>query len=529
MRVEARRSWVATSSATDGTDSWIDQGTRSEVEAALFGASTSTAGQHPDIEAELFGTEGQAPKRDVVGSPSFEPVPGQSLDGDAGQAIRAAISAADDRLAIGGNLFLRLEYRALSEGNPESFSLVSPSTLDLFLDSRPVDRVRAYVRTRLFHDGTLVEGGGVSALDLLNPAADPQDVLGLLGGQQDRTSLLLDQLWLKFDIERRVFITAGKQRVRWGTGRVWNPSDFLNAQRFDPLALFDQRLGVGLVKFHLPFEDQGANIYAIVNFDGANTLERLGAALRAEVAFGQSEVALSGSWRQGEALRLGADASTGLGDFELRTEAAFLYDVRAPFFEGRWSASEPLDFSDLRVRYREDEIIPQLVVGLDWTVDYGDGDQAILGVEYFWNDAGYDDASLYPVLLLAPNLDTLEAAGLVELGLREPSPVLFQPLYLGRHYLSAFALFPAPFDWEDHTFVLTGIGNLSDQSWIARLDHTLRLFRFLSLRTYLNLHLGRKGEFRFGLQLGTVPGIFDEGFAVVPPLFEFGIALNATF
>jgi hypothetical protein len=36
---------------------------------------------------------------------------------------------------------------------------------------------------------------------------------------------LLDQMWIRFDILETVFVTAGKQHVRWGTGRFWQPTD----------------------------------------------------------------------------------------------------------------------------------------------------------------------------------------------------------------------------------------------------------------------------------------------------------------
>jgi hypothetical protein len=298
-------------------------------------------------------------------------------------------------------------------------------------------------------------------------------------------------------------------------------------------------------------------VYAVANLDGADRLDRIGAALRGEIAFEQTEVALSGSWRREEPLRLGGDVSTGLGPFELRVEAALLYDVGAPFFRGELSVEKLLERAQrldllgfqreadrLEVDARAGELIPQIVVGTDLTLDYGDSDQAILGLEYFFNDAGYDSADLYPFLLLVPGLarsdqpvmlPDMEATTAGELtqrafGLQEAPPGLFQPLYLGRHYLSAFALFPAPFDLQDHTFTLTGIANLSDRSAVARIDHSVRLFRFLSLRSYLNVHFGDRGEFRFGLDLDPVPGsgFLDDGLSQPPPLFELGVALNAT-
>lgn len=472
-----------------------------DFEAEMFGAETSTVVESRAVdEAEMFGGGG-ADETDAKEA---------SAKGGLLDALRSSLDAASDRLALGGNLFLRLEYRAQENGGRESFPLVSANTLDLYLDARPIDRVRTYVRARLAYDPSVREDGQDGTLDPASPT-------GLAA--RASTEVFLDQLWLKFDLAQRVFLTVGKQRVRWGTGRIWNPTDFLNAQRFDPLALFDPRLGVGLVKVHVPFESAGANVYGILNLDSADQLDRLGVALRAELAGGQTEGAVSASWRSGEPLRLGADLSTGLGDFELRAELAVLYDVPAPFFSGSWDPERPTELGSLMARYRDEAWIPQLVVGLDYTLGYGDGDQLIIGLEYFFNDAGYPSAELYPILLAAPTLGPA-------LGLRTPVPNVFQPLYLGQHYASAFLLLPAPFSWDDHTFALTSIANISDRSAVLRLDHTYRLFRFLSFRSYVNVHLGDSGEFRFGLDL-NLPGATG-GLSIPPPLMEVGVALAAT-
>ena len=72
----------------------------------------------------------------------------------------------------------------------------------------------------------------------------------------------------KLDVYRTLFITVGQQPIRWGEGRFWNPTDLLNQQARDPLAIFDERLGVGLVKLHLPIEALAWNLYAVANLEG---------------------------------------------------------------------------------------------------------------------------------------------------------------------------------------------------------------------------------------------------------------------
>ena len=151
-----------------------------------------------------------------------------------------------------------------------------PNLLDLYLDARPVDRVRAYVRGRLTYDPTI----GAGSTDLLGNTADPLRVA-------------LDQLWLKTDIARIVYITLGKQRIKWGESRIWNPTDFLNNTRRDPLAVFDERTGVNLLKLHFPIEDLDWNIYLVGVLDGVNQWDRAGGGARVEMVLGPTEWAVS--------------------------------------------------------------------------------------------------------------------------------------------------------------------------------------------------------------------------------------------
>ena len=155
----------------------------------------------------------------------------------------------------------------------------------------------------------------------------------------------MDQLWLKFDLDRMVFLTLGQQPIRWGSARIWNPTDFVNAQRRDPLAIFDIRPGVPLLKAHIPLEKSETNIYLIGQFDGAETISQTGGVFRIEQTIAQSELSAMVSVRQEQPLRLGLDYSLGVGLFELRFEgAAISGDHRH-----RWSGNFNPDLANLQL------------------------------------------------------------------------------------------------------------------------------------------------------------------------------------
>ncbi len=397
--------------------------------------------------------------------------------------LAAGLAAKEDPTDIGGLLYLRLDYAALDAGAAEEFPLASRNLLDVYFDSRPNERVRGYVRGRVIHDPT-VQAGDVDRF----------------GAARQTNRVLLDQMWLKADLGRALFFTVGRQPIRWGSGRFWNPTDFMNSQVRDPLAVFDERNGVALVKLHLPVEALGWNFYAVANLEGADTPEQIGAGARAEFLFAQTEIALSAAIRDERPVQLGVDVSTGVGLFDLRGEAAFQHGVSTPFFRGEVSLPE--------VYSREEDWIAQAVAGAEVGIRYSDQDNIIVGAEYFFNDAGYRDRRLYPWLL---------------------ANRAFQPLYVGRHYAGLYAVAPAPGSWNDTTIILSGLSNLSDTSYLARLDWQVRVLTYVTFNAYGAYHFGEPGELRFGLDIppGALPQL-AEGLSLVPPLFDVGVAVRVS-
>jgi hypothetical protein len=405
--------------------------------------------------------------------------------------ISGRLAARDATLALGGRLYLRLTgiIPDQDEVKAEDVTLSSPSLLDVYLDARPNDHVRAYTQARLSHDWS-IQTGDTDAF----------------GNEAVRDKVLLDQLWLKFDVGNRLFVTAGQQRIKWGSGRFWNPTDFLNQQALDPLAEFDERTGVSLVKLHLPIESAGLNFYAVGNLEGASSLDQVGGALRAEWAVGPGEIALSAAARDGQPLRLGADLSTGLSIFDVHVEGAVKHGHTS-----RWTGDFDMSsFTFPTEKDTSDDWIPQVDAGLNVTIQYNDEDTVTLGGEYFYNGEGYDDASLYPWLFV--NGD-------------------YTPFYLGKHYAAAFVLLAGPGNWDDTSFTASVLGNLSDQSYAARLDASTLVRTWLSINGYVQYSFGESGELHYSLSVPAVPGVdgLENGIDVVAPLLTVGLGAQVKF
>ena len=523
-----------------------------EAPAEADAAFTPPAGGQSARDETIFGPTDadeleESDQRDATRDDAiFATEPGEAAAPEgAAASIAAQLAEAEDELALGG-IFVHAAQLQRPRGQRARGSVAERANLvDLYLDARPNDRVRAYMRGRLLYDYSIPQQAG-SAQPLggaEDEDASPQTLpLGLVGGggglgTRRQLDAQLDQLWVKFDIARAVYLTVGRQRIRWGAGQFWNPTDFLNANQINPLAIFDQRLGVDLVKVHVPVETLGWNFYAIASLGQADTLEDVGGALRGEFLFGATELTVSAAVRQQTApgpspieapepldivlyepeldwprqtvpVRLGSDVSSALGPFDVRLEGALTRGLGRAFYRGDFDIRDltaltfPEDYS------REDEWIPQGVAGADIALEYGDGDALIVGGEYFYNGAGYDGAELYLWLALQGGL---------------------RPLYLGRHYAALAVVAPSPGKWNDTSFTLSTVGNLSDRSFLSRLDYSVQVLTDLRLNAFVNVHYGRVGEFRFRVEVPPVPGQTTEPTVIPGPLVSLGGALRMSF
>ncbi|HZI10908.1 MAG TPA: hypothetical protein VE153_11010 [Myxococcus sp.] len=522
---------AAALSAALATSPALAQSEERPDEDALFGGGEddtpaqdtpprdAPAADRPDEEAVFGGDPAQAePEGPAARPPTPTGETGDARDAEAlsGPAARSAFDseeAVDDPLKIGGQFYVRANVAGNESASFGNTGFSAPTLVDGYFDARPTDRLRGFVVGRLSYDPTLAAQTDASA------PSNPR--------------VLLDQAWLRFDIARTVFLTVGKQHVKWGTGQIWNPTDFLSPQRRNPLAFVDLRTGVSMVKVHVPWEARGWNFYGIAvvddlgtdagavtdpsggpsepgGSDPVNRLSRIGGALRAEVVLGPAEIGASTVAQRGRKPRFGLDVSSGLGPFDVYAEVGLKKGTDRPLYR----VPEGTTLQDIIERGIEVEayipsgLTPQVTGGANYTFAYGENDLAVLGVEYFYNSTGYTSSFGYPYLI---------------------SQNAFQPLYNGRHYGAAYLLLDRPGSLEYTSFSLFTLSNLSDRSYISRLNMTHRALSYLTVEAYGAVHYGRKGgEFRLGF---SVPDVFVNeekipGFSVPAPTFELGVGLR---
>lgn len=497
----------------------------------LLLAAPALAQERPDEDA-LFGGDDAAlsvPDAGVSGAPDASDATDASVPVEAPETAGPADDSRDavqlssptdaagferpgptrDALKVGGtlNLFTQALWQEGRDFTDASFS--APTLFDFYLDGRPTERVRGFVGVRLQYDPTRPLSSGATAGAL--PGASS---VGLLSAQADNPALLVDQLWLRFDIARRVFLTVGRQKVRWGVSHIWYPTDFLNAQPRDALNPLDARLGVNLVKVHVPVESLGWNFYAYGLLDAVSlssagmNVGQLGGALRGEFVLGPAEVGLGAAWQRGRRPRYALDVSSALGPVDVYAEAAlrsgkdfalFRYpdDLVQDDLVRRAASLEP---------WRPDGPLVLVSGGLSWQFHYTDKNVGVLVVEYFYNPAGYDDPIGYQVGAFAPLLYGVQR-----------DPVQELPLYGGKHNVAVSLLAPGLPRFERVTLGLSTIIIANDPSALTRLDFTVRVFDALDVQAFAGLFSGQTGgQLRFSMSPRLVSDIANLADAAQP-------------
>jgi hypothetical protein len=475
----------------------------------VFAAGPVRPSATTDAERKTAGEDGARTRAD-------------ELLGDKAPAAGPGITPETDKLVLGGQLYLRSAVSALRSQNARDWYFSTPSLLDLYLDARPSDRVRVFARTRTGFDFAQPP----DALRSGAPSGSPGPVTYTASTQRGPQTVI-DQLWLRFDLNQLVFVSAGRQHDTWGTGRIWHPTDFLHTTPRNPLDPFDVRTGLTMLRVQIPWEALGWNfyLYGLTENEGNSTrLGNLGGALRSQLVLGTAELGLGVLSRPNQRPRYAADLSLGLGPFDFYGEAALReggevdrvgrdqnYTVPSatlPTVEQIADGAFP--------RFRRPGYQVQSVAGLDYRLAYGDNDALVITGEYFFNQLGYSGPESYLGVFLPRSVPLSQPAA---------------PFYLGRHYAALSINADGPFSWDQTALRLSVLSNLSDRSWVARFDYGLTVLSHVHFEAFAAGHFGAsRGEFRAQSSLfvkDEMGNVIDlPQFSRPSTLFDLGLALR---
>jgi hypothetical protein len=296
----------------------------------------------------------------------------------------------------------------------------------------------------------------------------------------------------------------------------------MHEQARNPLLPFDARTGTTMLKLHVPWEAQGWNFYAYALPEAPTATESTGdvaGAARVEIVLGTLEAGVGVFGRRDSKAKFAGDVSFGVWDLDFYGEVAVRNAGDVDFVHYR-GASEPCENStdgalaDVAQYYtiaRGSGWKPQATGGVTYTRKYADKDLFLVGAEYFYNALGYTSVKDY--------------LGLVPLSQTMVNPASF--FYLGRQYLGVFVSAPAPYSWDLHTFTLSSLANLTDQSGITRFDYSYTLLTHIRFEAYAAVRWGqRNGEFRLGFDSASLPCYTGVPKAWAPSIFDVGLGLR---
>ena len=425
--------------------------------------------------------------------------------------------------------YLRAQTTAREDEPPDDWSLGAPSLVDAYLDARPNERVRGLVVGRLLlrpdpaGPGRHAQRHADRAGRVGRHHGDQRAVEPVRGPHPRSHGVALDQMWLRFDLKHRVFVTAGKQHVRWGTARFWTPTDFLHIRRRNPLDVFDARTGTTMLKLHVPWEALGWNFYAYGLLEDSDATPQLGnvaGAARAEIVLGTTELGLGalvqrGRKPQARLRRLDRD----LGLRSLRRAGPPLRQRDRPGHRGhRPDAARPSPracpalVEALYPLERRSGIKPQVVGGASYSRKYNDNDVFHVGRRVL----------LQPARLRRPG--RLPRPGAAADGAAAASrPPSFT--WAGTTARSSSACRPPtpgtrpPSPCRRWATSRTG-------SFITRLDYALTLLTHLRFEAFAAVHYGdAEGEFRFGIRNLQIAGMT---FSSPPAVLDLGLGLRVS-
>lgn len=458
----------------------------------------------PQREAELFGTDER--ENNLFGAKpgsqdyAFDEAPFEdnALKPSLGESLGARLQDQDNPLEIGGRLFfsnllLNGEDASIGESTYSNNAIV-----DLYFDAKLSNDIRFYYQQQVTH---AIEGDDSVITLFLSQFSESSDV---------------DQLWLKFSIQEKYFFTMGKQPTKLGSGFVWQPTDFLNTELFNPLDLTDQRLGVNLIKLQVPLPQHGLNLYSIAKLNEVETLQDVGVLLRAEYLAENGEYGISFNTQRKKATRVGFDFSRGIKAIDLSMAVAVIHNDPTPFFEGTFSLDDGLvrgianapDSID-----RSDQYFRQYSTGILYSKSIFETKTILFNAEVFYNEAGYEESDLLTFSIingLIPNSDSS-----------------FNPLYYNKRYGALGATIIGLGKDRDQTLTTILIANADDDTGVLQFVYSSQPFRDLSLSISAGWFYGNQGTFRPDVDFAEIELLQD--LAIQPPKFSSQIEISLQF
>jgi len=350
------------------------------------------------------------------------------------------LTSAEENTQIGGTLSTEADYY-LQNGSALDQNIISnPNILFLYLDTKLENDNRVFARIRAFYDPTGVSSGNSTASSYTNPYGFGQQ-------NSDNLSVQLQELRISANLNHQIFLTIGRQKVKYGAAKFFNPTDFLNSTPYDFFLPSDERTGVDMLMAQIP--SGTANLYLTGLPGNPTNGNPAGGYFRGELAYDSfgflesGEISFSGYLPKGQSGRAGFDISQGIGDIDAYFEGAAGQDS-----SGHWEGA----FS----------------TGADWETRYADQQSQTATFEA--------EFANYPTLSGGSSFESYSSS-----------------------QFGVFAIsLVGPFQWLDITLAETNLYNFNGNSGYSRLDTICQFTNRISGRVYVAAPWGSSdGQYSF--------------------------------
>lgn len=314
--------------------------------------------------------------------------------------------------------------------------------------SGEITSIYGYSATRGFLQGKGTDGNvlspsinGTGYLDVRLP--DNDKAFGEFNASYDpvgqTSQYAMPELFVDFNIDRKIYFRTGKQVVQWGRCYLWNPTDLVNVEKKSFVDKITPREGTYGIKAHAPF-GTALNMYGFVCTVKTDRAEDVAGTYKLEFLAGGTEMAFSVWGARNHRPVGGYDISTKLLDIDIKGEASVSY--------GSNDEKIRLNRTTYALEtYRENnKVIPKVCIDFGHAFDaFNQTDKIQVNLEGFYNGSGYagnvlNDGNAYqydtPVTVTA-NGKTATLPGGSKAAYMYGSG-LYQPGYLSRVYAAAF-------------------------------------------------------------------------------------------
>jgi hypothetical protein len=292
----------------------------------------------------------------------------------------------------------------------------------------------------------------------------------------DSLTLQLNELFLDWNLNYRIFFRGGKQILQWGRGYFFNPVDLVNVEKKALVDELDGREGAFGLRIHVPYGTV-ANVYSFIDMGGVPRADSLALALKAEFLVKSVEFALSAWGRSKTDPVYGVDFSTSLGSLMLSGELA-LHQSLLTYDLG--------DDEDSLIIIERKKWVPRLSLGAGHYFDFGDiNDRILLQLEGYYNQAGSERSDLVPA-----GMSGRQAQDAFSQLSPDVVGSVFVPNSVSRWYLAGFATV-SRFIVTEMTLSASGLANLNQSSGVLSVGLNYTTLHNLSFDAIVTAFPGR--------------------------------------